>query len=109
MVKGTILAFDLALERESHEASEEGLDGSIRWPKLQSLEIPRLFMTLLGLRESTLLSKHKAGCKMEPAGPVGRSGTAGRNPEMKMQRLPGAGREKCLSKGISMMVNSRVE
>ncbi len=49
------------------------------------------------------------GCKMGPAGPVGRSGTAGRNPEMKMQRLPGAGREKCLLECISMMVNSRVE
>ncbi len=106
MVKGTILAFDLAVERESREASKEGLDGSIRWPKLQSLETQRLFLTLLGLRESSLLSKHLAGCKM---GLAGHSGTAGRNPEMKMQRLPGARREKCLSEGISMMVNSRVE
>ncbi len=68
-----------------------------------------LFLTLLGLREYSLLSKHMAGCKMRPAGPVGRSGTAVRNPEMKMQRLPGAGREKCLSECISMMVHSRVE
>ncbi len=66
-------------------------------------------MTLLCLRESSLLSKHMAGCKMGPADPVDRSGTEGRNPEMKMQRLPGAGREKCLIEGTSMMVNSRVE
>ncbi len=78
MVQGTIFAFGyLQRERESREASEEGLDGSIQWPKLQSLETPRLFLTLLGLRESSLLSKHMARCKM---GPVGRSGTAGRNP-----------------------------
>ncbi len=88
-----MLAFDSAVERESREASEESLDGSIRWPKLQSLETPRLFLTLLELRDSSLLSKHLAGCKMGPTGPVGRSGTAGRNLEMKMQRLPGAERE----------------
>ncbi len=109
VVKGTILAFVLAVERESREASEESLDGYIRWPKLQFLETPKLFLTLLWLRESSLLDKHMAGCEMGPTGPVGRSGTAGRNPEMKMQRLPGAGRCKCLIEGISMMVNSRVE
>ncbi len=109
MVKGTILAFDLAVERKSRDAFEEGLDGSIRWQKLQSLETLRLFLTLLWLRESYLLSKHMAGCKRGPAGPVGHSGTAGCNPEMKMQRLPGAGRQKCLIEGISMIVNSRVE
>ncbi len=81
MVQGTILAFGyVQRERESREAFEEGLDGSIRRPKLQSLETPRLFSTPLGLRESSLLSKHMAGCKMGPVGPVGRSGTAGRNP-----------------------------
>ncbi len=60
-----------------------------------------VFLTLLGLRESSLLSKHMAGCK---TGPVG---TGGRNSYMKMQKLPGVGREKCL--GISIMVNSRVK
>ncbi len=81
MVQGTILAFGyLQRERESREASEEGLDGFIRWPKLQSLETPRLFLTLLGLRESSFLIKHMAGCKMGHVGPVGRSGTVGRNP-----------------------------
>ncbi len=60
------------------EASEEGLDGFIRWPKLQSLKTLSLF--LLGLSESSLLSKHMAGCKMGPVSPVGRSGTAGHNP-----------------------------
>ncbi len=71
MVQGTILTFGyLQRERESCEASVEGLDGSIRWLKLQSLETPRLFLTLLWLRESSLLDKHMAGYKMGPAGPV---------------------------------------
>ncbi len=93
LLKGTILAFDLAVERESREASEEGLDGSVRWPKLQSLETLRLFLTLLWLRESSLLSKHMAGCKMEPAGPVGHNGTAGRNSEMKTETAGSEERE----------------
>ncbi len=38
---------------------------------MQSLETPRLFLTLLWLRESSLLDKHMAGYKMGPAGPVG--------------------------------------
>ncbi len=53
-------------ERESREASVEALDGSIRWPKLQSLETQRFFLTLLGLRESSLLRKQMAGCTMGP-------------------------------------------
>ncbi len=95
MVLGTILAFGyLQRERESREASEEGLDRFIRWPKLQSLETLRLFLTLVGLRESSFLIKHMAGCKMRHVGPVGHSGTAGCNPLMKML---GAEREREMS------------
>ncbi len=54
------------------KACDESLDGSIRWPKLQFLETLRLFLTLFWLRESFLLDKHMAGCKMGPTGPVGR-------------------------------------
>ncbi len=86
-MKGTILEFDLAMEQESREASEEGLDGSVRWPKLQSLETLGLFLILLWLRESSLLSKHMAGCKMEPAGC---------NSEMKTETAGNEERNVCL-------------